>query len=252
MNKLDLSTCILLLGGVGSRYSNIYESPKQLIKLNKRTLLENIMEGYIKNGINYFIFPLGNKKKYFIKFFLKKKKILNKKINLINKISQKISSNQINILFFDAGKKTSKLNRIKKSLKYIESKSFFVTYGDGLANINFKKYLKLINQFKSNIISSKKFRSQYGHLILKKNNIINFIEKPIMNDPINIGYYFFLRNDFIKNYNKNFELEGKFLNKLINKKKIRVFEHQGFFFNIDKKTDLQKLKNNNKKLLNKL
>ena len=242
--------CILLLGGKGTRYSKINEPPKQLIKLSKKTLLENIMIGFIKNKINYFIFPLGNKKKYFESFFLKKKKILNKKINLIKNPTDIIHSKKINIFLFDAGKKSTKLARIKKSLKYFKNEYFFTTYGDGLANIDFKKYYKLIQKYKTNIISSKKVKSQYGHLVIKKNNIIkNFLEKPIMENPINIGYYFFRKKDFSKYYNKKIELEGKFLNIMIRKKLIKVYSHNGYFFNIDKKIDLQKIRSEKKKFL---
>ena len=36
--------------------------------------------------------------------------------------------------------------------------------------------------------------------------------------------------------------EDQFLNKLIKKDLLKQFNHEGFFFNIDKKTDLLKLK----------
>ena len=65
---------IILVGGLGSRFSRINESPKQLIKLNKRSLLENQLIFYTKNNIKNFIFPLGYKNKFFINFFKNKKK----------------------------------------------------------------------------------------------------------------------------------------------------------------------------------
>ena len=70
-----------------------------------------------------------------------------------------------------------------------------------------------------------------------------------MENPINIGYYFFRKKDFSKYYNKKIELEGKFLNIMIKKKIIKVYNHDGYFFNIDKKTDLQKIKSEKKKFL---
>lgn len=68
VNKLS---CILLLGGKGTRYSKLDETPKQLIKIYKKTLIENIIIQMMNNGINNFIFPLGYKKKYFYDFFFK-------------------------------------------------------------------------------------------------------------------------------------------------------------------------------------
>jgi len=243
--------CIILVGGAGTRFSKHNEEPKQLVKIHKKSLLENIMIGFIKNDIKNFIFPLGHKKSYFLNFFKKKKKILNKKINLVSKIdTNKVLSNQINILLFNSGKHQNKLNRIMMSLMRTNSSHCFVTYGDGLANINFKKYKNTILKNQKCIICSKKIKSQYGHVITNKNNsLIKFEEKPIMDKPINIGYYFFFNNVFKKYFRKHYELEGKFLNKLIRKKEINAFNHNGYFFNIDKKTDLLKLKKEKKNIL---
>ena len=52
-------------------------------------------------------------------------------------------------MLFNAGKKTSKLNRIKNSLKYLKNSNFIVTYRDGIANINFKNYFNLFKKYYS-------------------------------------------------------------------------------------------------------
>ena len=60
---------IILVGGKGSRFSKIESPPKHLTKLNKNLILINIINYINKSGFKHFIFPLGYKKKYFIKFF---------------------------------------------------------------------------------------------------------------------------------------------------------------------------------------
>ncbi len=247
MKDLNKSTCILLLGGVGSRYSNINEPPKQLIKIYKRTLIENILIHLKKNGINNFILPLGYKKDYFYKFFKTKKKIGKYYIKLSKEIDENMGSKSINLNLFDAGKNTTKLTRIKKSLNFVKSNFFFVTYGDGLANINIRNIYKMHLKTGKSVVSSTKINSQYGHLKTNKiNNVIKFVEKPILDMPINIGYYLFNKDFFIKNYSKNKELESEFLKAIVKKKKLVTYLHQGFFFNIDKKIDLVKLKKEKK------
>ena len=39
---------IILIGGIGSRFSKINEYPKHLVKLNKRSLLENLIISFVK------------------------------------------------------------------------------------------------------------------------------------------------------------------------------------------------------------
>ena len=74
MIKKKINTSIILVGGTGSRFSNIKEHPKQLAKINKEIIIIKIIKQLKKFGINYFIFPLGHKKEFFIKFFNSKKK----------------------------------------------------------------------------------------------------------------------------------------------------------------------------------
>ena len=246
--------CILLLGGAGSRYSNINEPPKQLIKINKRTLLENLIIHLKNNNIKNFILPLGYKNKFFYSYFKKQKKIGKFTFNLIlseNKIFSK--KKDINIYLFKAGNKNSKLSRIKQSLNLFNSDSFFVSYGDGLADINIKNILNIYKKYNKSVISSTKINSQYGHLeIYKKNEIRKFIEKPLMEMPINIGYYLFNRKTFLENFSNKYELEGEFLKSLIKNKKLVTYIHNGYFFNIDKKIDLVKIKKERKKIIKKL
>ena len=95
---------------MGSRFSKINEAPKQLIKINKRSLLENLIISFINNGINNFVLPLGYKKNFFLNFFKTKNKILNRNVKIFkNKSPNKFDKKNINIVLFDAGKNSSKL-----------------------------------------------------------------------------------------------------------------------------------------------
>ena len=126
---------ILLIGGMGTRFSKINEAPKQLIKLNKRSLLENLIISFVKNGINNFVLPLGYKRNFFLNFFKIKNKILDRNVVIFkNKSPYEFNKKNINIVLFDAGKNSSKLLRIKKSIKFFNSENFIVTYGDGIAD----------------------------------------------------------------------------------------------------------------------
>ena len=137
--------------------------------------------------------------------------------------------------------KSTKLIRIFKSIKYLENEDFLVTYGDGLADINILKlnqiYIK--NNKQKALISTLKKRSQYGHIVIDKNkNVKKFVEKPLLFDPINIGYFIFNKKIFRYFFNKKYELEKEFLYNLIKKKLLKSFEHKGYFYSIDDKKDL--------------
>ena len=240
---------VILIGGMGSRFSKVNQPPKQLIKLNRRSLLENLIISFVKSGITNFVLTLGYKKEYFLNFFKKKKKILNKKVNIYKSSKNKYNKDNINLVLFDAGKQSSKLLRIKKSIKFFNGDKFFVTYGDGIADVKLSKYLKIFKKNQKAIIASKYVNSQFGHLKINKRKIISFKEKPILEEPINIGYYFFSKQIFDRFYNKKYELENEFISKLIKNDKLETHIHKGFFFNIDRKIDLINIKKNFKKIL---
>ena len=88
-------------------------------------------------------------------------------------------------------------------------------------------------------MTSFRTRSQYGHVVCNRNNLVTkFIEKPIMELPINIGFYVMSKNIIKLYYENKIELENEFLPKLCQKKMIKSFIHKGYFHSIDDKKDL--------------
>lgn len=246
-----ISSVIILVGGLGSRFSSIDEHPKQLSKINNEYILIHIIKNFKKYGINHFVFPLGYKRQFFSKFFLSKKNILKYKFNILNKKFKHnhISKKNINISFFNAGNNTTKMLRILKSLKYVVGENFIVSYGDDLSNIKIDQIIKRfnLNKQKKVVFAILKSKSQYGHVITKKNGLVKkFIEKPFHQYPINIGNYLFNTRVFKKYITKNGELETSMLQSLAKNNVLQTFEHKGYFYSINDKKELnlakQKLK----------
>ena len=235
-----MKSAILLVGGKGSRFSNISDPPKHLSKIKGKFILIHLFNLLKKNGFNKIIIPLGYKKDYFIKFFDSKKN--QKKFNFTTSDND-TSKKKILIKYFNAGLSTSKLNRIKRSLKYIKENYFLTTYGDGISDINIKKILRLYKKEneRKNFISTYFKNSQYGHIKSKRDKVVQFNEKPLNLDPINIGFFIFNKKIFLKYYNTKFELEDKFLKRLINNNLLKSYLHKGYFFSIDDKKDIIKV-----------
>ena len=115
---------VILAGGLGTRISEYTKYiPKPMIKIKGTPMLVHIMKHYAKFGFNEFYVALGYKGNV-IKDYFKKNKF-NWKINLV-----------------DTGKNTMTGGRLKRLKKYLKGESFFLTYGDGLSNIDIVKLLK--------------------------------------------------------------------------------------------------------------
>lgn len=253
IKKSNNFSTIILVGGLGSRFSKSDEPPKHLTKLNKNLILTNIINNLRYSGFKHLIFPLGHKKEYFMRFFETRK---NQKKFKFKTTKQKISVKDLNsnmsiISYFDAGKNTKKFTRIYKSLKFTNFENFLVIYGDDLANLNLKKVKKiyLSHKRKKVVVSVFKKNSQYGHLkINKKKEVVKFIEKPPHPLPVNIGFYLIGSEILKKFYKKSFELETHFLPILAKKNLLISHEHKGYFYSINDKKELLTAKKNLKYL----
>ena len=131
----------------------------------------------------------------------------------------------------------------------MQLKEFGVSYGDGVGDVNINK---LYNQhINSNAIASSaavKPRSQYGHYIFKtkskinNENVMDFVEKPILDLWANIGYFFF-KKESIQYFYKyfKFDLEMGIIKKIAKKNKLLMYKHKNFWKSVDTQKDVNEL-----------
>ena len=249
LNK-TITPVILLIGGKGSRYLDDNNSPKQLAVVKKKPILIQMMNAYFENGFNFIILPLGYKKKFFRNFFKDKKNLEKYRLNILKKKQSKLKSNMINILLFDTKNDLSKLERVKKSINFIKNfNNIGVNYGDAICDININSvFKKFIKEKLCAIMSITIMKSPFGHVKLHKNIIKEFIEKPDLPSPTNIGYYFFKVKAVMEHKIKNSELETTFFQNLIKSKKLGFYLHKGYFHTVNHKQDLINIKRIEKKI----
>jgi len=252
MIKKNNIPIILLIGGKGERFDYKENIPKHLVKINKKPFLITLLDYYFSNNFHTFFFPLGHKIDQYIKFFKNINNIKKYNLNILNKNLTNINLKKKNIFLFNAKKNSNKLQRILKTLKFIKNNSIVgACYGDTIANINFKKNLSLFKnkQNKASLVCYKA-RSPYGIIKIKNKYVKKFIEKPLMNDPINIGFYFFKKEIFKNKFNASDDLEIHLLPKLAKTKNLIAFFHNKKHYTVNNEKDVIYLKNQvkNKKI----
>jgi glucose-1-phosphate cytidylyltransferase len=213
---------IILCGGKGQRLRPLtYNTPKPLTKIKNKPFLYYLIHFFLKKNFKNIIIACGYKSHLF-KEFLKK-----------------YFKNNKNIIFIDSGD-VDVLKRIKDSKDYIEN-DFFVCYGDAFAAIDIKKYSNFFKKLKkgSATILGSIYRLQFGILkINKKNdNVIKFMEKPKIKEPINIGYFIFNKNIF--SIISKFKKWTNLLNYLIKNKKLKFFSFNGLHLTFNNLGELQ-------------
>ena len=210
---------VILCGGYGTRLSEeTAVKPKPMVKIGKKPILEHIMGIYEYYGFNQFILALGYKSQYIKKYYKYKK----------------------NISLVYTGKDTKTGGRILRLKEYLKNeKTFMLTYGDGVANINIKKVIKFHKSHgKIATITAVRPPLRFGELKINRKKVKSFKEKPQVGQGwINGGFFVFNREvlDFIKN--DQIMLEREPLEKLTKVGQLMAFEHKGFWKCMDTMRD---------------
>jgi len=242
---------VILSGGIGYRLKEETEfKPKPMVLVGGKPILWHIMKIYSHYGFNDFIIALGYKgtliKEYFLtqKYFSSDFTIDTKTGRTkIYHNSNDSSKDNFQITFVDTGEDTLPGERILRIKKYVpkEDKNFMVTYGDGVSDVNIEKLVIFHNkQNTTGTLTGVHPRSKYGLLSTDSQGIItNFREKPVLKEWTNGGFMIFKQSFF--EYIKPGEYEHEGLKRLVAKKQLSVYTHDGFWHCMDTYSDVDDL-----------
>tara|TARA_B100001093_G_C26835509_1_gene1018154 strand:- start:6 stop:719 length:714 start_codon:yes stop_codon:yes gene_type:complete len=221
---------VILAGGKGSRISYYSEKiPKPMIKIGNIPMLTHIMRYFMYYGYDDFIIAAGYKKKIISNFYKNSKEF--KKLRIFNTGLSTMTGGRI--------------LKLKKILK--KEKNFFLTYGDGISNINLND-LEKFHKDKNKIATVSAVRPpvKFGEISIGKNNLVkSFVEKPQLNSGwINGGFFVLNKNvfNYIKDSNTVFEREP--LASLAKKKQLNSYKHNGYWRcmdNLNEKNQLEQI-----------
>jgi glucose-1-phosphate cytidylyltransferase len=221
-------TVVILCGGKGLRLRPLTkELPKPLIKINDKSILENIIKHFLNYKIKNFIIATGYKS-----------------VLIDNFIKNKFKKHNIKTLY--TGINSDIIIRLKKSSEY-SKKYFLVCYGDTMLDINLDKYISFyLNNMRKISVASYQLKSSFGILdIIKNDDVVNFKEKPILDIWFNVGYFIFSSDKF--HYFKKFNQFQKLLVFLSKKRLMKTYKHTGKHITINTVSELEIAKQQIKK-----
>ena len=241
---------VILAGGLGTRLSEeTILKPKPMVEIGDMPILWHIMKIYSAHGFNDFIICLGYKgyviKEYFTNYFLHKSDVT---IDLVNN-SVTVHDSQAEpwkITLVDTGNITMTGGRIKRIQSHVDNETFFLTYGDGVGNVDIKKLLEFHQKHgKVCTITSVQPSGRFGALnITEKQEVLSFKEKP-QGDGAWINGGFFVCQPEVFNYIENdstiFEKEP--MESLAADGQLMAYNHKGFWKPMDTLRDKIELDN---------
>ncbi|MFA5337138.1 MAG: glucose-1-phosphate cytidylyltransferase [Candidatus Omnitrophota bacterium] len=241
---------VILCGGKGTRLREETEfRPKPLVEIGGKPILWHIMKTYSYFGFKDFVLCLGYKGYMVKEYFLNYKTMNNDfTVKLGNHEDIQFHNNcgetDWTVTLVDTGEESQTGSRIKKIEKYIKGDSFMVTYGDGVANIDINKLLEFHKaEEKIGTVTGVRPSSRFGELVVEKNKVIKFHEKPQVNNGLINGGFFVFNKSFFKYLKEDAacSLESEPLEALVAKGELGVYVHDGFWQCVDTYRELELL-----------
>ncbi len=231
---------VILCGGLGTRLREETEfRPKPMVPIGGMPILWHIMKTYSHYGVRDFVLCLGYKGDMIKQFFTSKE---------LQSVGSPASGNAVpgdwNIIFADTGLNSMTGARIKRIQKYVPEDEFFLTYGDGLANVDIGA-LEAHHRKAGRIgtITGVNMPSRFGLIKTNPAGIVTrFVEKPVLDDFVNGGYFAFRKDvfDYVSE-DESCVFEGAPLSKLADEGQLSLYHHKGFWYCMDTYRDFTEL-----------
>ncbi len=239
---------VILAGGLGTRITEeSHLKPKPMIEIGEQPILLHIMKYYSSYGFHEFIICLGYKqyvvKEYFSDYFLHTSDVT---FDLADN-SMEVHNNYSEpwkVTLVDTGLHTMTGGRIKRIREFVGEEDFFLTYGDGLSDVDLSALLAFHKGHgKIGTMTTVNIGQAKGVLTMTpEGQVLNFREKS-ENDGaiINGGFMVFKQKIFDYIEGDETILERQPLESLAAAGQLMGYYHDGFWQCMDTQREKQKL-----------
>lgn len=216
---------VLLCGGRGTRmYPETASVPKPLIDVCGRPVVHHVMASYADHGLTDFVLATGYKHELLVDFAAT--------------IDQPWKVEVI-----DTGLDTNTGGRVR-ALADVVGDRFFVTYADGLSDIDITAALAFHQAHgRAATMTTVPLPSQYGVIEFEPDGrVTDFVERPVLTDRyINAGFFIFDRRCFDLWPSPGDDLEREVLPAFGSKAELFAYRHHGYWRSLDTGKDVMQV-----------
>lgn len=229
---------VILCGGRGTRLNEETEfRPKPMVPVGDRPILLHIMEGFARYGFKEFILCLGYKGEIIREYFLNFPAMTGD--FTVDLATGKVGTHRAprhdwKVTLANTGIPTQTGGRLKRVEPYLEGEPFFMTYGDGLSDVNIQALLDHHRRMGllatvTGVVGS----SRFGVIETEGSGLVNgFKEKPRLEGLVSGGFFVF--EPGVMDYlDEDCILEKTPLESLVADGQLALYPHHGFFMSMD-------------------
>jgi len=260
MNTEDIPV-VIFCGGEGTRMRGGTLTKKELVEIGGRPIIWHVMRIYSAHGFNRFVLPLGYEAQQLRRYFLDYEAMTRDFTIRVGSPSLRQGSREgegtgrmkfrgpeqhpeWDVSLVDTGLRTDKAARIARVADYLTAERFFVTYGDGLSDVDVGTLLafhrahgKLVT-----ITAIQPPHYQYGIMDAGDDgHVREYVQYPQLPYWINAGFMVFERATLGWMGEDKAALETGVLQDLIAAGEVMMYRHTGFWQSMDTLKDANEL-----------
>jgi glucose-1-phosphate cytidylyltransferase len=240
---------ILLAGGFGTRLAEYTEIlPKPMVPIGGQPILWHIMQLFADYDHKNFYIACGYKadviKQYFLNYpALNADFTINLGTGKVTTLMKKEIDWQVSLVYTGINSMTG--GRIKQLQALIGNETCFLSYGDGLADINLDDLLAYHRRHGRMVtVTAVRPSARFGELEISDGQVISFQEKPqVRQGWINGGFFVVEPEFFDLIAGEDTVLEAEPLEKATALGELMAYQHEGFWQCMDTKRDRDLLEN---------
>lgn len=247
--RMDLSklSVVILAGGFGTRFSEeTIAKPKPMIEIGGRPILYHIMKQYSLFGLRKFIILTGYKsdivKEYFLNFAAYNSDFTIKTLDGFLSLESHAEDWEVTILYTGLNSNTGE--RIRRATDKIGGENpFFLTYGDGLSNIDHQEALDFHLKQKTLVtVTAVKPPGRFGSMQVSNGFVQHWGEKQQGSDGLVSGGYFIIDSKALSHIpSGNASWESDVIPIFVKLNQLSSFLHEGFWQCMDTQRDREHL-----------
>ncbi len=239
---------VILAGGYGTRISEeSHLIPKPMIEIGEKPILWHIMKLYSHYGFNDFVICAGYKqhviKEWFADYYLHNTDVTFD-LQTNNMVVHSNYSEPWKVTIVDTGLNTMTGGRVKRIQEYIGEEPFFLTYGDGVSDVNIRELLEY-HQKKGKMmtISAYNIEQRFGILDIDETGEVTAFREKAKDDGnlVNIGYMVCEPEIFDLIEGDSTVFEKIPLTTAAQRGQLMAYKHEGFWQCMDTLREKQKL-----------
>lgn len=234
---------VILAGGFGTRLSEFTEAiPKPMVTIGGRPILWHIMSHFARFGHRDFILALGYKSEIVRDFFINFQRLnsdltVDMRSGAVSVIGTEVPDWRVTLI--DTGLHTQTGGRLRRLRDVIGSDDFFMTYGDGLSDVDLDELLAHHQKASAEVtVTAVRPTARFGEVEIDGDRVSRFAEKPRGSQGWINGGFFVMKPAFLDRIDSDESiLEKDPLEGVAAAGRMAAFRHDGFWQCMDTKRD---------------